>query len=126
MSYFNIFWGYPGAGEEGVTMPGMLGVTPNSLVFRIRGDREPLVLTDAEVVNIRAEGSLFLRNQVIEVEHIAFNKAGSVVFHPVEESIDQLLLRISCIGFKPKAQPAEEWDPRRGPPPAKEGEQLDG
>ena len=126
MSYFNIFWGYPGAGEEGGAMPGVLGVTPNSLVFRIKGDREPLVLTDTEVVSVKAEGSLLLRSPVIRVEHIAFNKAGSVVFHPVEESIDQLLLRISCIGFKPKARPAEEWDPGWGPPPAKEGEQQEG
>jgi hypothetical protein len=95
----------------------MLVVKPDRLIIRWDGDKEPLILANTEVVSIKGDGLPLLKKRAIVVDHIAFDKAGTVLFYPVEETTDFLLLRISCAGFKPKAAPVPEWDPARGPPP---------
>jgi hypothetical protein len=103
MSYFNIRLG--SAGGEGA--PGMLVVTRDRLIFKttIPETRDYICLEDADVLAIGTKR--FLLSQMVVVEYITFNKVKSVVFYPVDESIHELLLMISCIGFKPKANMPE-------------------
>ena len=83
----------------------MLVVTGDSLIFKTTAPRELnyISLKDTDVLTIR-EKRVFFRKAVI-VEYITFNRVKPVVFCPSNESVHELLLAISCIGFKPKAKP---------------------
>ena len=120
MIYFNISWGYPSGAAEVGRLLGVLGIGRDRLEIRLDGSREPIILKDDQVVSIRAEGFALLRNQLIIVEHTAYNTIGTVAFHPLDGSIQQLLQQIHAIGFMPSAKPGVEWNPAWGIPEANE------
>ena len=89
----------------------MLVVTRDSLIFQttIHITKNYICLADADVLAIGTKR--FLLSQMGVVEYVACNRVKSVVFYPIDESIHELLLMISCIGFKPKANmPASATD----------------
>ena len=123
MNYYKISWGYPrGAAEVGRQL-GVLGISRDRLEIRLEGNREPVILKDDEVVSIRSEGVALLRNQVIIVDHTAYNTIGNVIFLPLELSIQQLLQQIHILGFKPAAKPVLEWNPAWETPEANDAQQ---
>ena len=120
MSSFNILWGYSSGAAEVGRQHGVLGIGRDRLVIRLDGSSEPIILKDDQVVSIRTEGLALLRNQLIIVEHTAYDVIGTVAFHPLEGSIQQLLQQIHANGFRPSAKPGVEWNPAWGIPEANE------
>ena len=123
MSYFNISWGYPSGAAEVGRQHGVLGISRDRLEIRLDGSSEPIILKDDQVVSIRTEGLALLRNQLIIIEHTAYNTIGTVAFHPLDGSIQQLLQQIQANGFRPSAKPGVEWNPAWGTPEANEAQQ---
>ena len=120
MSYIRISWGYPSGAAEAGHRHGVLGIGRDRLVIRLEGGSEPILLRDDQVVSIRSEGHALLRDQVILVEHTAYNTIGNVAFRPLDGSIQQLLQEIHAHGFRPSAKPGLEWNPAWGTPEVKE------
>ena len=123
MNYYKISWGYPrGAAEVGRQL-GVLGISSDRLEIRLDGNREPVILKDDAVVSISSEGVALLHNQVIIVDHTAYNTIGNIIFLPLEISTHQLLQQIHILGFKPAAKPGLEWNPAWGIPEANDAQQ---
>ena len=120
MSGFKIAWGYSSGAAEVCHQHGVLGISRDRLVIRLDGSSEPIILKDDQVVSIRVEGIALLGNQVIIVDHTAYNTIGTVAFHPLDGSIHQLLQQIHAVGFRPSAKPGVEWNPAWGIPEANE------
>ena len=116
MNYFKILWGYPSGAAEVGRLLGVLGISRDRLEIRLDGGNEPIILKDDQVVSIRTEGLALLRNQLIVIEHTAYNTIGTVAFHLLDGSIQQLLQQIHANGFRPSAQPGVEWNPAWGVP----------
>ena len=123
MNYYKIAWGYPSGAAEVGHQHGVLGISSDRFEIRLDGNREPVILKDDEVVSIRSEGVALLRNQVIIVDHTAYNTIGNVIFRPLEGSIQQLLEQIYTHGFRPSAKPGVEWNPAWGTPETNEAQQ---
>ena len=123
MNYYKISWGYPSGAAEVGRQLGVLGISSDRLEIRLDGNREPVILKDDEVVSIRSEGVALLRNQVIIVDHTAYNTIGNVNFLPLELSIQQLLQQIHILGFNPAVKPVLAWNPAWGTPEANDAQQ---
>ena len=123
MKYYKIAWGYPRGATDVGRQLGVFGVSGDRLEIRLDGNREPVILKDDEVVSIRCEGVALLRNQVIIVDHTAYNTIGNVIFLPLELPTQQLLQQIQIHGFKPAAKPVLEWNPAWGTPEANDAQQ---
>ena len=111
MSSFRIDYGHPWFKGD----PGLLVVTRDSLTFKTAA---PIALNyirlkDTDVLAIKEKRVLFRKAAM--VEYIASSQVKPVVFCPSDASVRELLLAISCIGFKPKAQFAGAGDPIRKP-----------
>ncbi len=113
MNYFRIrFHGFIASSHDGD--PAVLGVTPQALTLTTVAGEPLVTLLPSEVVAI----SKIPLTRGLVIDHIAFDKIGTVELFAVDESPELLLQRIRCIGFIPQAEEAREWDPTQGPPPA--------
>ena len=98
-------------------------MTPDELTLARRGS-PTVVLTPDEVVDVRIDGRIPFVTQAIVVEHVAFEKIGSVFLDPVGTTCRKLLEEIKRIGFQPKAEPGVPWESGQ-PFPFEESEEED-
>ena len=94
--------------------PALLGATPQALILDPGANQPRITLLASEVVAIEQ----IPLTRRLAIRHVAFEKIGTVEIEAIDESPDELLQRIRCIGFVPRAAEVPEWDPAQGPPPA--------
>ncbi|WFB35087.1 hypothetical protein P3T73_13050 [Kiritimatiellota bacterium B12222] len=100
--------GYPGKGEDGSCETAILTVTADHLALKSE-HRPRLEMFNTEIVEFKIDGLLPFLWQAIVVEHVAFEKIGTLVFHPTGMSCRNLLRKIKKVGFQPEATPAVAW-----------------
>lgn len=95
------------------TAAGSVYASPKALRFTILHEGTLVTLLPNEVVRIYTERPY----RGVVIDHIAFEKIGTLEISPVGISPEQLIAGIRSAGFIPKATPVREWDPTLGPPP---------